>query len=138
MLVKKTYSVLWCQLFSLSISNRVELPPNIKWEYQTLICSNATKLSHFSLSVYHPFSLLAKFSHLTSRQNESCPGGEIFRKWTRWNIIFFLVRRKTTKKLFSYEQPVSQIILQNNCSEIISGFKDEHIALHSFVYVLCL
>ena len=41
---------------------------------------------------------LQKFSLLTARSNRSCPGGEIFRIWTRGNNIFFPVKWENNRK----------------------------------------
>ena len=77
----------------------VELSANIRWHYQVLTYSNITKLSHFSSSLCHPFWILAscKIFPLNS-PHKSCPGGEIFRIWTRGNNIFFPVKRENNGK----------------------------------------
>ena len=102
MLVKKT-KVLCC----FWVSNRY-LPPNkmrIKpWYVQ--IQQNRVIFLQVYVNLFE-YWLLSKFSHLTARQNKSRPGGEIFRIWTRGNNIFSRLSGKTTRKLFSYEQPLN-------------------------------
>ena len=55
-----------------------------------------------SLQVYathFEYWLPSKFSHLTTRENKSRPGKEIFRTWMRGNKTFFPIKRENNGKI---------------------------------------
>ena len=111
MLVKKT-KVLCCPW----VSNRHWTPNKHKirikpWYFQihqNWIIFLQVYVTHFE------YWLFLKLSNLTAHQNKSRPDREICRTWheSEEKISFFRVSKKTTGKLFSYEQPLKGTVMQ--------------------------
>ena len=73
----------------------VELSPNIKWEYKSMIWSQTTELSNFPFNLYPSFWILVlrKFSLLTAHQNSYFMNE---RNGIRWILAFKLENNKKT------------------------------------------